>query len=194
MSSDAPPEYRASIVKTSLAYLRELEAGDECLEVLGPDVVAEIENASEAAFVPYAHHLAILKCVWDKEGKEGVRDLTAYNVAESLNGPLFTMVRGSFLKTFGIKPATLLNAVPRGMRKTTRHLGRIDIDVDHKARVAKTIWHKIPEMARRPWVGEAHSGTYPVLLTWGGAVDVRVELDMARMDQGEFHYEVHWVE
>jgi hypothetical protein len=194
VTSDEAPEYRASIVKTSLTYVRELERGDEILKALGPQVISEIESAPEAGFVPYAYHLSILEWLYGVEGKEGVRDLTAYNVAESIDGPLFKIVRKGFLKTFGLKPATLLNAVPRGMRKTTRHLGRIDIDVDPKGRGAKTIWHKIPEMARRPWVGEAHSGTYPVLLTWGGALDVRVELDMRRMEQGEFHYEVHWVE
>lgn len=194
MSAAEVPEYRASIVKTSLRYVRELEDGPEILALLGSRVVAEIEAAPDSAFVPYAHHLAILDWLFEKEGKDGVRDLTAFNVAESLNSPLFSMVRSGFLKAFGLKPATLLSTVPRGMRRTTRHMGRIDIDVEPKARTAKTIWHKLPELLRRPCVAWAHSGTYPVLLTWGGAVDVNVEVDMARIDQGEFHYVVNWVE
>ena len=81
MSTGEAPEYRASIVKTSLTYVRDLEQGEEILAALGPEVVSEIEDAPEAGFVPYAHHLAILEWLCGVEGKEGVRDLTAYNLS-----------------------------------------------------------------------------------------------------------------
>lgn len=191
---ESEPLYRAALIQSSLAHLRQHEDAVALEAELGTDIVSAIESAAPRDLIPYAHHLRMLELLWDRGGKHAVRDLAAHNVSDSLNSPIFNVLRVGFVKTFGLSPATTLNGLPRGVRKSGRNLGRIDIDVDAESRRAKTIWHRLHPSMRVPWVAWSHTSTYDVLLTWAGARDVGVQVNLTRLEQGEAHFEIDWVE
>ena len=125
------PRILASFLHGTLQSLDELdpELGRRVRARLKPEVLAEIEDAWGAAWLPIAHDVALTEAFFEVAGEETACRVLRRNLAATFERPILRPIVDAALRVLGARTEGLLRWAPRVWSLLFRDAGELAVEI-----------------------------------------------------------------
>ncbi len=192
-AEDRPAQIRAAQLKANVESLRHLEDAHEhaVREQVGPELIAEIEAASSAEWLPLELDVRISLSVVEVCGFDGAKRWAYDSTLEALGGALLRNLVRPALRLFGAKPQTVLRFAPQVLGSLLSNCGEFSVEYPDQ-RTSVIVGVDLPQAFSAPtYYAEGYGAVFAAACS---IVDVVPSVRTVRVREGrvEWHLLEHF--